>query len=113
MSYVASVLLVTPVEHRAAAALILASVTDNPYDAYPDSFSLPLIGLGASGEPTHYAAHIRVKAQNLLALPSLAHLVPGSSWGVTEHDDDTEPRPSASEYLAAVGLQIVEDQEIE
>lgn len=107
--WTAHALLVAPAAHRHAAAALLAQVTGNPADASPESFSVALVAL-AGGEVTHWATHTRIREQTLAALPQLALAIPGASWHVTAHDDDTTEqaaaRLSAADWLTTQGLAL-------
>lgn len=50
MTWIAHVLLVTPAAHRTAAAQLMAQASDNPADAAPEAFSVPICGSAASVE---------------------------------------------------------------
>ena len=55
MSFTTRVLMLCPVEHRAAACIDAAYLSGNPGDAVPEFFSIPCMREGAS-ETTHYGA---------------------------------------------------------
>lgn len=107
--WIAHALLVTPAAHRATAAALVAQVTGNPADAAPESFSAALTALDGA-DVTHYAAHTRIRESTLAALPQLALAIPGASWHVTAHDDDTESQAAARldlrSWLTTQGLRI-------
>lgn len=108
MSWIASVLLVTPDALRAAAAQTFAAASGNPADAAPEVFGIPLTSASAPGDVTHWACHTRVRAATLAALPQIAALIPGSLWHVTEHDADGPgwARHTALDFLAAHDLAL-------
>lgn len=89
--WIAYALLVTPAEHRAAAAQLYGHATGSAEDATPQTYSIALTAIGG-GTITHYACHTRIRESTLAALPQLAKAIPGALWLVTAHDVGT-PRP--------------------
>lgn len=114
MSWIASVAMLCPSHHRAAAASTAAALSDNPADDTPLFFGRPV---GAAGAllPSHYLAHSRIRAVALAALPQLEHQYPGAVWTITAHDDDSPEqaaaRPTVDGWLESLGLVFLDTPE--
>ena len=110
----ASVAMLCPAAHRAAAA---QTASGNEADASPDFFSRPVGPIGAD-EPSYYLAHSRIRDVALAALPQLEIQYPGAVWTLTAHDDDSPEqaaaRPTVDAWLESLGLTYLDtspDQE--
>ena len=116
MSFTTRVLMLCPVEHRAAACIDAAYLSGNPGDAVPEFFSIPCMREGAS-ETTHYGAVTAAREEVAAMLPALASSYPGCAWALLERDMGTPahaiyyPRwQDALEFLGFYRPAPVEDE---
>lgn len=109
--WVASVVMLCPVQHRTLAAATAATMSNKPADNTPQFFSRP-VGAVGSTEATYYLAHSRMRENVLAGLPMLAIQFPGALYSITQHDEDGEEevsqRLTVDQWSANLGLYFLD-----